>query len=61
MAAFLDIHVLRAQEASAAALAALTGGHTARSLLAACWTVAPDGRLACAWQTVAVDIDPHPG
>lgn len=59
MATLLDINVLRAQEASAVALAALTGGHTARPLLAAGWTIAPDGRLACAWQTVAAD--PQPG
>jgi hypothetical protein len=59
MAAFLDIHVLRAQEASAVALAALTGGHTAHPQLAMCWIVAPDGRLACAWRTIAAD--PHPG
>jgi hypothetical protein len=61
MAAFLDIDVLRAQEASAAALAALTRGHVARPLLAACWTLAPDGRLVCSWQAAAADIDPHPG
>ena len=61
MATLLDINVLRAQGASAVALAALTRAHTARPLLAACWTFAPDGRLACSWLAVAEDIDPHPG
>jgi|KBSMisStandDraft_5_1062788.scaffolds.fasta_scaffold1814863_1 hypothetical protein len=61
MAALLDIDVLRAQEASAVSLAALTRGHAARPLLAACWMLAPGGRLACSWQVVTADIDPHPG
>ena len=61
MATLLDIDVLRAQQASAVALAMLTGGHIARPLLAAYWTVAPDGRLACSWQAVAANIDPPSG
>ena len=64
MAVLLDIHGLRAQEASAFALAALDSGRTPRCpgiqprpVLTAGWTIASNGRLACSWHGENPDLD----
>jgi hypothetical protein len=69
MAAFLTVDVLRAHAASACLLDALPWGREPawprppqpRPMLSAQWLVAPDGRLACRWQTrVSAPFGPPP-
>jgi hypothetical protein len=64
MAVLLDIHGLRAQEASAFTPAALNSGRTPHCpdaqpwpVLATGWTITPDGRLACFWRVENPDLD----